>query len=454
MKDNLLKTLIVFFIIFVLLSFVIPTGSYNGNFVSGNINIIGIFDIFKYPIYAFATLIQYGMIIILIGIFYGIISKTGAYYNLLDKITKKIKHKKLFIGIIIFMLSLLQSVIGNIFVLLIFVPFVYNLVILLGLQKKEAFASSIGSILIGNISSLCGNALVNTELFNTSLNEGILIKVILLMIITLLYINKVLTKTKLNSKKSDLILCEKEVTKKSTKPLIIILFITFIITILGVFDLSIFGINLFKDMHNTLVNFNIGGFHIFGEIFKGINPLGSFNNYDLMIVLSFISIITIWVYSINLDSIKSGVKEGILKTYKSAIYAILSGIIFVIILNNNSNIMETINNYILDGDYNIFKNTIGTISSTFFYNDYAWLMNSGFGTILLNSDGSYFVISILSLGIHSLLMLILPTSVLLVVGLKYIDFDYKEWIKYIWKYVLLIFILMIVVSIILSGIII
>ena len=112
------------------------------------------------------------------------------------------------------------------------------------------------------------------------------------------------------------------------------------------------------------------------------------------------------------------------------------------------------NNYILSGDYNIFKNVIGTISGTFFYNDYAWLMNSGFGSILLNSDASYFVISILSLGIHSLLMLIMPTSILLVAGLKYVDLDYKEWIKYIWKYVLIIFVLIIVVSIIISGIII
>ena len=183
MKNSLLKTLIVFFIVFVLLSFIIPVGSYNGDFVSGNISIIGIFDIFKYPIYAFATLVQYGLIILLIGIFYGIISKTGAYYSLLDKITKKIKHKKLFIGIIIFMLSLIQSIIGNIFGLLIFVPFIYNLVTLLGLQKKDAFATSIGSILIGSISSLCGSALVNTELFNTFLSEGLLIKVILFMII-------------------------------------------------------------------------------------------------------------------------------------------------------------------------------------------------------------------------------------------------------------------------------
>ena len=453
MKNSLLKTLIGFFIVFVLLSFIIPTGSYNESFVSGNISIIGIFDIFKYPIYAFATLIQYGLIILLIGIFYGIISKTGVYYSLLDEITKKIKHKKLFIGIIIFMLSLIQSIIGNIFVLLIFVPFIYNLCVLLGLQKKEAFATSIGSILIGSISSLCGSALVNTELFNTSLSEGLLIKIILFMIITLLYINKVLTKTKLSSKTSDLILCEKEKTKKSVKPLVIILILTFIITILGVFDLSVFGINIFN-IHNTLINFNIGGFHVFSEIFKGINPLGSFNNYDLMIVLSILSIITMWVYSISFKDIKLGIKDGILKSYKSAIYAVISGVIFVVILNNNSNIMETINNYILSGDYNIFKNVIGTISGTFFYNDYAWLMNSGFGSVLLNSDASYFVISILSLGIHSLLMLIMPTSVLLVAGLKYVDLDYKEWIKYIWKYVLIIFVLIIVVSIIISGIII
>ena len=41
-------------------------------------------------------------------------------------------------------------------------------------------------------------------------------------------------------------------------------------------------------------------------------------------------------------------------------------------------------------------------------------------------------------------MMILPTSMVLVAGLSYLDIDYKEWIKYIWKYILEIFIIIMI----------
>ena len=43
-------------------------------------------------------------------------------------------------------------------------------------------------------------------------------------------------------------------------------------------------------------------------------------------------------------------------------------------------------------------------------------------------------------------MFVFPTSILLVSGLKLVDLDYKEWLKYIWKYLVIILFAVLIIS--------
>ena len=357
---------------------------------------------------------------------------------------------RIFLGIISFILILISSLVGNTLILFILVPFIYNLVILLGYNKKTGFAIAIGSILVGNICSLTGTniALTNLEIFKIALSKEIVTKIILFIMISVLYINFVLSHSKLE--KEETILYEKNNTKKSVLPMIILLVFTCVIGILGTYDLSKVGFTLFKDMHESLMNFEVNNFYLFKNLFKGISSFGNWSNYDLMEFILLMSLIISWVYKLKLKDIIEGVKEGILKTYKPAIIACLSGLIFVVILNANSNIIETINNSVLSKDFSIINTSTSTIISSFFYNDYVWLIGSGFGeTIKLYDSNMYVVITLLVSGIHSLLMMLLPTSILLTSGLVYTKLDYKDWLKYIWKFILIIFFVILIVSVIL-----
>ena len=451
-KNNLLKTLLIIFGVFVILTWIIPSGTYNGSFVQDKVNPIGIFDLFKYPLYTFVTFIQYGMVILAIGIFYGILSKTGVYSKLCDDIVDKIKKKKLFLGITIFSISLLSSIIGSPLILFLFVPFIYDIVILLDYNKKTAFAVSIGSILIGSICSLCGSdiALAAKEIFEISLKKEILVKIILFIMITLLYINLVLSHSNESKEKVKPIFYDKERSKKSALPLKVLMIFTFVVSMLGIYSLKTFGFTFFTDIYNSLMNFDVNGFKLFGNLFKGMSEFGLWSNYDFTVFIIIISIVISWVYTINIKDVFEGIKEGIIKTYKPALYAMASCLIFAVIINNDSNIMETINNFILSKDFSITKTSLATISGSIFYNDYSWLLQGGFGNILVqNGANNYSIIIILSSGLHGLLMMLLPTSVLLTSGLIYTNLDYKEWLKYIWKFILIVFFVIIVISIIL-----
>ena len=333
----------------------------------------------------------------------------------------------------------------------------YHLFIVLGFNKKASFAASVGSILVGSICSLCGSniALVNSELFELSLKAELLIKIIFFIMVTLLYINLVINNNKDTKQvKIDLPFYKKEntKTKKSSLPIKILLISTFVITVLGVFDLSIFGFTMFKDMYNSLMEFQIKGFYVFKSLFNGLSAFGSWTNYDLIGFIIIMSIIVSWVYSISFDDVKEGIKEGLSKTIKPALYATLVGIIFMVVLQNQNNIMETINNYILTRNFSIARTSFATLTGSIFYNEYAWLTESGFGNILLLNDPSkYFTISFLAGSLHSLFMLIFPTSVLLASGLSYTDLEYTSWLKYIWKFALVILALIIIITIILVN---
>ena len=50
-------------------------------------------------------------------------------------------------------------------------------------------------------------------------------------------------------------------------------------------------------------------------------------------------------------------------------------------------------------------------------------------------------------------MFILPVSVVLVAGLKFLDVSYKDWMKYIWKLLLQLFVVVILFGLIISMII-
>jgi len=60
------------------------------------------------------------------------------------------------------------------------------------------------------------------------------------------------------------------------------------------------------------------------------------------------------------------------------------------------------------------------------------------------------VMGIIAQSIHGLVQFIAPTSLLLAVGLKYFDIDYKDWFKNTYKFIFVILIAITIVVAIMS----
>ena len=189
MKRKILKVLGISFLFFVVLSWIIPTGTYyNGSLTTNDVDPVGIIDIFTQPVNAFVTISLYGVVFAVIGGFYGVMEKTGA----LDKVTDWLnirfeKRTKLFLAITVIFFAVLSSVTGLILPLFLLVPLFAAVLFKMDYDKVTVLASTVGALLVGSIASTYGfniSGYTKNLLYLEDMNTEIWAKVILLVLLT------------------------------------------------------------------------------------------------------------------------------------------------------------------------------------------------------------------------------------------------------------------------------
>jgi len=113
-------------------------------------------------------------------------------------------------------------------------------------------------------------------------------------------------------------------------------------------------------------------------------------------------------------------------------------------------IFPTIANYLFNLTKGFNAITFGFITfiGGILYNVFPYFLSPIYDPLVSLYSTSASIMGIVAQSIHGLVQFIVPTSVLLVVGLKMFDIDYKEWLKNTYKFVLgLLLIIVIVVAI-------
>lgn len=457
---SLLKIVLIPLFIYLVLTWFIPTGSFSGGeFVKGEVSSLGLYGLFSAPVYSFAVFAQYIILILCVGGFYGVLNKTGVYQSIVDSISKKNKTCLLIFSVIIF--ALLSSLFGETMLVFILLPFFISVLCKAGYDKVSSMAATIGSTLIGIVASTSGNLAIYKNYFNLEPKSFILYNIILLIILMFLLCMFIITKDKKEKGRKELI---KDIplyesvrgNKKSVVPLVIVLVISVLLIVLGGYNwFYSYGVKLFTELHEKITGIELFKVSIFPRIFGNFSEIGYFSNYDISAVLVISSVVISWLYSIKfnefIDSFKKGAKEMLLP----GVYVILASIIFAQVVTASGNISITISNSILKlfKDFNVFSGTLAGIAGSFFYNDFLYLMNGLYGIVSTYEVGNMpFILSVFQ-STFGVMMFVLPVSVLLIGGLKYLNISYKEWIKYIWKFLLQVFVISVIGNIILSMII-
>lgn len=488
-KNSLLKAIAISFLVVVFLSWVIPAGNYASvEFSKGEIIPIGLLDLIIYPIQAFNMFGQYGLLFIVIGGFYGILNRTGVYSKLVNKIVNTFRdNEKLLLVVIAAFLTLLSSLTGMSLGLFVLVPFLATIIHLLGYKKITAMIATVGAILTGAVGSISSADINNIYVYfigANSVNNILWIKIVLFVLVTGALIGYLWffgskavekeeepTTTKKRATKKEeavskpkaktILFSNYEVEDKSFMPLVITVAIILIISIIGMFKwYYVFNTEFFSELHTTISNFEISGYPLFKNLLGTLSPIGTWDTFELIMLLVLGSGLVGWLYSLKFKTMMEAFIDGAKEMLPTAIYVTLANVVFTVMISNTgSSYFETPYYTIMDkivgkGGNTNFLSLIKMIGvagvGSLYFNNILHLFGNSFGILSeFYTDATFYpVMGLIFQTINSILMMVLPTSLVLVGGLSYFEISYKDWLKNSWKYLLVILGVVIIMTLI------
>lgn len=476
-NKNLFKVLGITLLVVVLLTWLLPVGQYSGSGLEyADRAQVGLMELIKYPITTFSIFINIAVLLLVIGGFYGIVNKTGVYKSFLDGIVKKFKGKEqTFLIVVMVVFALLSALTGLTLPLFLLLPMIVSLLLLMGYDKLVALAATIGSIVMGMIGSVYGyfiSGLVATN-FNLKVHYAMINRIALLVVVLglfMFFVLKYARKVKKDKKESileeqgeDALLMDTNKAKKSTTPFVVIFVILLLLVFIGMFPWNlVFGTKLFTDLHTAITSVNIGNFAVFSTILGNTSAFGAWavdangtaNQLEgfvpIILLLIIAGLIIGWIYSVKGKDMFEGFVEGMKKMIAPAVIAVLVNVILVITVYHPFYLAIVKFLLGLTKGFNFISMTVLAAIGSFLNVDMLYLAQNTipFITQAITKSTMYPIMAMIFQSIYGLVMLVAPTSVMLMAGLAYMEVPYTKWLKFIWKVLLQILIAVIIIILI------
>lgn len=467
---DLFKWLGLFFFVAVVLSWIFKGGYFAGaNFqsITEEANPIGFTDVYTIVTYGFQSVLPKALFVLAVGAFYGVLSKTTSYRKLVSTIAKNIKGKEILFTVIV---SLLFTVMGSMFtqslVALVFVPFVVSIILNTKLDKMTAFVATIGSMLVGLMGATYGFEGISEFSYyigmyggkQLSLNVVYQALIAVVAFLLLNFFNVRHAKKVLNDKNKeeniDPFMVEKNTKKVSLIPSITILVLIFILVVLGYIGWnSNFGISCFEDFHKWLTELSIGEFTVFGKIFGSSSmAFGAWDLTIMPILLFLFALLAMLLDRMTFDEFITNLGKG-LKVMLVPVL-LLVGVQSMIYIANFSPTIPVIINAIIDGikNFNPYIASFVALIGSIFQPDLGFNSLTLAGYYVANYAEYASLVQNIFVMVYGLVGLCIPTSALLLIGLSYLNIDYKSWMKYIWIFILALIVILLVLFTVLAYI--
>ena len=465
-KNNLFKAVGVVILAYVLMSWIVPIiygiGGFKGD-VSHQIGFVSLLSVILETFSGFGSTVLY---VLLVGAFYGVLKKTGAYDAVVEALSSKsVGKEKCILVTTIVVLALISSVVGLDLALIVVFPIIIGYLTKLGYDKLTAVAATMGATVVGMYGATFAGTLygANSTILQLKTMDMIWFKVLLfvlglasLLTFVLLHVNKKGLKVKKAEKKVTKVkkAVKEKVEKKSVSavPALVILGLLILVFILGTGNWEgIFGANWFSKAHTAWNEWTVAKFAILGKLFGGVDAFGTwiaptrFQTYSLLLIVAML-LITV-IYRTKFEESFEGFVDGLKSFVVPAMLTVLACSVFVFVYYNP--VITPVTNALITAtkEFNVALAGIYTLINSVFFVDYYYLAYSAlYGLTAIYTDAKVLsVLSVMFVNLYSLVMLIAPTSVLLLITLSISDVKYTEWFKFIWKLVLALFVISFVV---------
>ncbi len=211
-----------------------------------------------------------------------------------------------------------------------------------------------------------------------------------------------------------------------------------ICSVAGWFDFYSLGFikNLVTSFTDLTIGENVIGQTPILSYFLGTNnALGKWDLYTIQLVLLLATIVIAWVYKVKFDEFLGACVEGSKKMLKPILIILM--VYTVCIFTVMFPVMPTIVDAImgLASKFNIFLASLSALIASVFNVEMRYITAS----ILPYITATYTatepsLIAIIYQAMYGFVQFFAPTSLVLMLGLSYLDIKYKDWIKYIWLF--------------------
>ena len=173
---------------------------------------------------------------------------------------------------------------------------------------------------------------------------------------------------------------------------------------------------------------------------------------SIIITLILFTLILKFIYRVKFDEAIDNFMNGAKKMIPTVFLVMLTSAILVCAYNFGfmSNIISLISESKLG--LNILTGTLISGLGTLLHSDLYYTVAGVYSTMIaqVTDESLYSVYALLFQSVYGIVSIIGPTSLLVIFALKYFDVPYTTWVKYIWRFVLMLLLLVILVLLVLS----
>lgn len=390
----------------------------------------------------------------ILGIFYGVISKTKGYKVMVKKIASLFKKKDtLFILLSSLFVALFASFTTQPIVSLIFIPMLYSVAKELKINKVSAMLATYGALAVGLMGVTFGTFGVNYAIQNIGLEvtSGIWYRVAVLVLGYLL-LNGFIVFFNKKAKKAELVEDNFELVEDESKgkawPYFLIFGLLLVFAVLGyVAWEGSFNITVFNDFHEWLTTKLVVGDKetpIVAQILGNVTAFGTWDPYTISYIMIIIVIFVKFFARIKWNDVCDYAISGLKKVAKPIVLITMAYTVFVLVYW--SGITTPIVDFLNKGDaFNPYLSGLGNAIADFLHVDVEYTgfaLGQFYATkFASNTEQVLAMISATS----GLVALIAPTSVFMLVGLSLSELSYKDYFKAIWKFLLALVVVLLIV---------
>ena len=213
-----------------------------------------------------------------------------------------------------------------------------------------------------------------------------------------------------------------------------------------------FGIKFFDELTKSTQEYELFKFPIFAKVLGTFNSFGNWSVSDMFLPMFLTIVLLVLIYKVKLDDVFDGFVEGAKKALAPALVAVLVYTILVVVTYHPFQLTVYKAILGLTKGFNIVTTTLVAIISSILNVDAAYSFQSviPYYASVVTKASNYPLVAIIFQTMYGLVMLVAPTSLILMATLSYLKVSYKDWLKNVWKLLLELFVILLIIFIVLA----